>query len=210
MMRIWILFRQTVLSFRFSIWKASLMNNLLMSSFHYDNHSGVSLLTTTIQSAHAVIGYRVTLSSIHCIWIFVLQYDLAPFPLTAPCHLWKPMMLSTISGNVWAPNQAHTVVRHPCQMLIKTQKTRSSRESQAVKQVYHDIIYTPVFSSEINLRDLSNICTSFPKPLPLAEQANATIWYKDLIEKQLRRWTSQIQWVKSGYLAGGLSKWHTV
>ena len=44
MMRIWILLRRTHLSFRFSIWNGPLMNNPLMSSFHYDKHSGVSLL----------------------------------------------------------------------------------------------------------------------------------------------------------------------
>ena len=70
MMRIWILLRRTHLSCRFSIWKGPLMNNPLMSSFHYDNHSGVSPLTTTKQfMIHAVIGYHVILSSFHCIRI---------------------------------------------------------------------------------------------------------------------------------------------
>ena len=35
------------------------MNNPLMPSVHYDKHSGDSLLATTVQSVHAVIGYHV-------------------------------------------------------------------------------------------------------------------------------------------------------
>ncbi len=143
------------------------MNNPLMSSFKYDNHSGASPLTTAIQS----VGYHVILSSMHCIWIWFviwLSYISPHSTLSLPFpEMFELPTRLTLSSDMPVKCSSKRVER------IKSRKSKSRRYIMTsftrpffVQKPILGICQTSACETQV---------TSFPKPLPVETTGKHTI-----------------------------------